>query len=98
VLIDSLRDVNEVDEQIFLEQFSYIESVLLKDPARVYIKMDTTSRAMYRSVVIKLSKKYKVKEKNVVTKCLKLAMKGNVDILYANHVGTYLLGKGYSIL
>lgn len=97
-LIDSLRRINEADEQKFLEKFSHIESVLSKDPSNIYSKMEPVSRGMYRSIIIKLSIKYNIKEEKIVKECLKLAIKGNDDLLNSNHVGTYLLGKGYPIL
>ena len=97
-LIDSLRGINEADEQIFIEKYSYVESVLSKDPAGVYTSMDSSSRGMYRSLIIKLSRKYKVMEDKVARECLKLAEEGNAEVSYPNHVGTYLLGKGYPIL
>lgn len=98
VLIDSLRGINEADEQAFIEKYSYLESVLLKDPADIYSLMDSTSRGMYRSVIIKLSKKYRIKEENIVRECLALAKEGNSKLLWDNHVGTYLLGNGYQVL
>lgn len=97
-LIDSLRGINEFDEQIFFERYSHIEAILSKDPDGVYKKMDPVSRSMYRSEIIKLSRKYDVEEDVIVKECLDLAIKGRDDLLNSHHVGTYLIGKGYILL
>lgn len=97
-LIDSLRGINEIDEQVFLEKYSYIESVLSKDPDGVYSGMDPVSKSMYRAEIITLSRKYKVNEEQIVKECLKLAVNGRNDLLNSHHVGTYLIGRGYDLL
>ncbi|MBK5201873.1 MAG: hypothetical protein JJE21_10165, partial [Spirochaetaceae bacterium] len=98
VLIGSLRAINELDYEQFFEELSYIDSILANDPAEVYSKMDSNSRSMYRSIIIKMSKKYNVKEEIIAYDCLKLATRGRKDLANSTHVGYYLLGKGYQLL
>lgn len=75
-LIVSLRDINEVDEEKFFEQYSCLEQVLSQDPDDVYNKMDLESRGMYRGVIVKLSLRYRLMEEKIAKDCLELAVQG----------------------
>ncbi|MDF2804483.1 MAG: conserved rane protein of unknown function, partial [Anaerocolumna sp.] len=97
-LIVSLREINEVDEEKFFEEFSILEHILSKDPDGVYTKMDTESRGIYRGEIVKLSLKYKIAEEKIAEDCLKLAMEGREDLNCSHHVGAYLLENGHAIL
>ncbi|WP_159441959.1 glucoamylase family protein [Clostridium sp. Marseille-P2415] len=97
-LIVSLRDINEVDEEKFFEEYSCLEQILSQDPAGVYSKMDLEARGIYREVIVKLSLRYRLMEEKIAKDCLELAMKGREDLHCSHHVGAYLLGKGYPIL
>lgn len=97
-LIVSLRQINEVDEEKFFEEFSTLEHILSKDPAKVYAKMDAESRGIYRGEIVKLSLKYKIDEEKIAKDCLDLAILGRDDLNCSHHVGAYLLEKGRSIL
>lgn len=97
-LIVGLRDINEVDEEKFFEENSYLEQILSKDPDGVYSKMDLEARGMYRGVIVKLSHRYRLKEEKIAGDCLELAIEGREDLHCSHHVGAYLLGKGYPIL
>lgn len=97
-LIVSLREINEVDEEKFFEEFSLLEYILSKDPDGVYPKMDSESRGIYRGEIVKLSLKYKIDEGKIAEDCLELAREGREDLNCSHHVGAYLLGKGFPIL
>ncbi len=97
-LIVSLRDINEVDEEKFFEEYSCLEQILSQDPDGVYQKMDLESRGMYRGVIVKLSLRYRLMEEKIAKDCLELAIQGREDLHCSHHVGAYLLGKGYPIL
>lgn len=97
-LIVSLRDINEVDEEKFFEEYSCLEQILSQDPDGVYKKMDPESRGMYRGVIVKLSLRYRLAEEKIAKDCLELAVQGRKDLHCSHHVGAYLLGKGYPIL
>ena len=97
-LIVSLRDMNEVDEETFFENYSCLEQILSQDPEGVYSKMDLESRGMYRGVIVKLSLCHRLLEEKIAKDCLELAVQGREDLHCSHHVGTYLLGKGYPIL
>lgn len=97
-LIVSLRDINEMDEEKFFEEYSCLEQILSRDPDGVYKKMDLESRGMYRGVIVKLSLRYRLTEEKIAKDCLELAVQGRKDLHGSHHVGTYLLGKGYPIL
>jgi len=97
-LIVSLREINEVDEEKFFDEFSLLECILSKDPDGVYSKMDSESRGMYRGVIVKLSLKHHIEEGTIAETCLELAQKGREGLGCSHHVGAYLLGKGFPIL
>ncbi len=97
-LIVSLREINEVDEEEFFEEFSTLERILSKDPDGVYTKMDSESRGIYRGEIVKLSLKYKIDEDKIAEDCLELAIEGREDLNCSHHVGAYLLEKGHAIL
>lgn len=97
-LIVSLRDMNEVDEEKFFEQYSSLEKILSSDPVGIYGKMDPEARGMYREVIVKLSLKYRIGEEKIAAACLELANEGNENLHQSHHVGAYLLGSGYSLL
>ncbi|TQI66937.1 putative glucoamylase [Clostridium sp. KNHs216] len=97
-LIVSLRDINEVDEEKFFEEYSCLEQILSQDPDGIYQKMDLESRGMYRGVIVKLSLRYHLMEEKIARDCLELAVRGREDLHCSHHVGAYLLGKGYPVL
>lgn len=97
-LIVSLREINEVDDEKFFEEFSVLERILSKDPDDVYTKMDSESRGIYRGEIVKLSLKYKIDEDKIAEDCLELAIEGREDLNCSHHVGAYLIEKGNAIL
>ncbi|MDD4111572.1 MAG: glucoamylase family protein, partial [Herbinix sp.] len=97
-LIISLRDINEMDEEKFFEEYSYLEQILSQDPDAVYSKMDLEAKGVYRGIIVQLSHRYKIREEKIGRDCLELAIEGREDIHCSHHVGAYLLGKGYPIL
>lgn len=97
-LIVSLWEINQLDEEKLFEKLSIVEHVLSRDPAEVYSNMDSESRALYRSIVGKLALRYDVPEVKVANMCLNLAYEKSNKVYCNNHVGAYLVGKGYPLL
>lgn len=97
-LIISLREINQIDEEQLFENLSKLEEILSRDPAGTYSKMDSDSRSYYRQSAEKLALKYGMDDDEVGKLCLELAESEREDLNYSNHVGTYLVGKGYPIL
>jgi hypothetical protein len=97
-LIVSLREINEVDDEKFFEEFSNLERILSKDPAGVYGTMDSESRGIYRGEIVKLSHKYKIDEVEIAEACLELAVEGTDGLNCSHHVGAYLIEKGFPLL
>ena len=97
-LIVGLRDINEVDEEKFFEEYSCLENILSQDPDGIYSKMDLEARGMYRGIIVKLSLRYRLMEEKIARDCLELAINGREDLHCSHHVGAYLVGKGYPIL
>lgn len=97
-LIVSLRYINEIDEEKFFVNYSYLEKILSKDPDGIYTNMDLESRGMYRGIIVKLSLRYGLLEEKIAKDCLELATIGREDLHCSHHVGAYLIGKGYRVL
>jgi cyclic beta-1,2-glucan synthetase len=97
-LTTSLKEISLMDEEKYFEALSKLEELLSKDPAGIYSKMDADSRSYYRQTAEKLALKYGMEDSEIGEVCLGLAEKGREDLNNSNHVGTYLVGKGFSIL
>jgi cyclic beta-1,2-glucan synthetase len=96
--IESLREINQIDDEKLCEVLSVLNNILMKDPSDIYPKMDSESRGFYRAIIEKLSYKHKILEESIAEECLNLAKEGNNDLDCSHHVGTYIIGKGFPIL
>jgi len=94
--IGSLRSLNAMDWNEFVESMSHVQQILSNDPGRIYGKMDFSTRDQYRHVVEKIAKNCQHSESEVARRALELAQEGVVgqgDMRKA-HVGFYLVGDG----
>lgn len=96
--IESLREINQIDDEMLCEELSVLEHILAEDPSGIYPKMDSESKSFYRSVIEKISFKHNTLERTIAQECLSLAEQGSDDLDCSHHVGTYLIGKGLPIL
>lgn len=98
--ISSIRNLSGVNWKDSFESLSYVEQILRKDPAEVYLKMDFESRDNYRHSLEMLARKAKVGEAFVAKKVIECANelkeKGGED--YQSHVGYYLIDDGVKYL
>ncbi|HEV2694884.1 MAG TPA: glucoamylase family protein [Verrucomicrobiae bacterium] len=98
--IGSLRFLDSMDWQEFVEEQSVVEQKLRTDPAGVYVKMDFATRDLYRHTVERIARRSKMSELEVAACAVELAQKddgrgGKGPV----HVGFYLAGsKGVKIL
>ncbi|NLD32506.1 MAG: hypothetical protein GX662_09695, partial [Trichococcus flocculiformis] len=99
-LIISLKEIRELNWEEAFRNVSKLEETLASDPAGVYSQTDENTRGRYRLVAEKLATHYRLRESTVAKKALELATTVHEDPLLtqANHVGTYLVGNGYSKL
>jgi hypothetical protein len=95
-LIVSLREINEVDEEKFFEEYSCLEQILSQDPDGVYSKMDLEARGMYRGVIVKLSLRYRLMEEKIAKDCLELAVQGRGGFALFSSCGSLSFGQGLS--
>lgn len=95
-LIVSMRIVNELEGESLFENLSILEKMLKGDPAGVYSLMEPDSKGIYRGVIEKLALKHGIDEKDACRHVLELAGEGDKGLNNSNHVGTYLIGKGYN--
>lgn len=99
--IASLRFLSAMDWKVFVESLSQVETILRKDPAAVYGKMDFATRDRYRHAVEFLARHSQLSEAGVAQSAIDLAadgvrQKGLED--RTAHVGFYLIDKGLSTL
>ncbi len=95
--IASLRFLESMNWQDFVERKSIVEQTLLKDPAGVYGKMDFATRDLYRHIVEKLAKRSSLSEADIAKSAIKLAqeaMHSNGRDMQQTHVGYYLIDHG----
>jgi cyclic beta-1,2-glucan synthetase len=100
-IITSLQSIGELPWRELTESLSILDSILRRDPARVYQKMDLNTREMYRGVVERIATCSSTSEPAVATLAIELASAGarpgEIDEI-RNHVGWYLEGPGLSLL
>lgn len=72
--IQSLRFINIFNWMDFVENLSYTESILRKDPSGIYVLQDFDSRDACRHVVEGIAHHNKINEQQVATAALKLAI------------------------
>ncbi|HEU4431890.1 MAG TPA: glucoamylase family protein [Pyrinomonadaceae bacterium] len=98
-IITSMRLLSTLDWNDFFEKVSLIESLLAKDPAGVYARMEFASRDRYRHVIERISKRTRAKELDVAQAALDFA--GNAKAPNEEpekHVGYYLIDTGVTTL
>jgi cellobiose phosphorylase len=98
--IGSLRALSAIDWREFVETMSLVENTLRLDPAGVYHGMDFATRDQYRHVVEDLAKRSEASEPEVARAAVELARTSQQthEDLRTDHVGFYLLDKGFAQL
>lgn len=105
--VTSLRALNAISWDEAQESLSAVHGVLSQDPAKIYRRMDWSSRCMYRARVAKLARLARTSELAVARRALSLAGEGFKDAvsnpgeapvdspeLITGHVGYYLIDDG----
>ncbi|MGA2248317.1 MAG: glucoamylase family protein, partial [Verrucomicrobiota bacterium] len=97
--IGSLRFLDSMDWQDFVEAQSKVEQTLRTDPAKIYSSMDFTTRDLYRHTVERVARHSNKTEFEVAALAIGLAQK-NLDHpdVRLKHVGFFLTGRGLKIL
>ncbi|MGA2868772.1 MAG: cyclic beta 1-2 glucan synthetase, partial [Verrucomicrobiota bacterium] len=97
--ICSLRFLDAMDWQDFVEAQSLVEQTLLTDPAKIYAQMDFATRDSYRHAVEGIARHSGKTEYEIASLVVGLAQK---HVVHADdrlaHVGFFLTGKGLKIL
>ncbi len=95
--IASLRFLESMNWQDFVESKSIVEQTLRQDPTGTYANMDFATRDHYRHVIEKMAKHTRLPEARLAQLAIKLAqdaMHSNGRDLQAGHVGYYLIDDG----
>ncbi len=99
--IASLRFLESIDWQKFVEEKSIVEQTLLQDPSGIYGKMDFSTRDRYRHVLEKISKRTRLSEVEIAQEAVKLAQRSIDEQSQDNreaHVGFYIIDRGITRL
>lgn len=91
--VGSLRFLDDMNWQKFVESSSIVEDILKQDPTQVYSLMDFTTRDHYRHRVEGIAKESGISEELVARKLLSLAQ-DYPDDHRRGHVGYYLIDEG----
>ncbi|HEX2938865.1 MAG TPA: hypothetical protein VHO66_08100, partial [Ruminiclostridium sp.] len=87
--VKTLNFLNTFDFSQIVERQSRLESVLSRDPAGIYPKMDERTRALYRTHIAKMARRRGIAETQAARQILELAEKGKTE--RERHVGHYIL-------
>lgn len=94
-LITSLKTNSAMDWEKFFLRLSLLDRVLEEDPGGVYGRMDRVSKARYRAVIEKLSRRYRKSETEVGHLAVLLADQAREEGEKRSHVGYYLIHQGF---
>lgn len=92
--IISLKETLRVNFLSLFEQINGVEEILKKDPARVYSKMDYTTKDKYRNEIKKLSEETKISEIYIANKIIELSNRYTEEENKKGHIGYYLISDG----
>ncbi|MDB5491259.1 MAG: NdvB [Micavibrio sp.] len=90
--VGSLRFLDTMNWQKFVEAMSVVEQILYNDPARAYEKMDFATRDFYRHAIEKIAKTAGCSEESIARMAVDAAM-ANSDDPRVGHVGFHLVDR-----
>jgi cellobiose phosphorylase len=99
--INSLRLLDAIDWEEFVETLSAVEQTLRTDPAGIYNKMDFRSRDTYRHAVERIARSSPVAEWDVAAQAVEFARQHASNAANdprVSHVGFFLVDEGLSQL
>jgi cellobiose phosphorylase len=99
--INSLRMLDAINWEEFVETLSVVEQTLREDPAGTYGTMDFRSRDAYRHAVERIAKGSPVAEWDVAAQAIELARRHSSAAAKdprVSHVGFFLVDEGVSLL
>ncbi len=74
----SIRDISRMNMLTIFKEINVVENILNKDPAKVYPKMDFSSKDYYRNKISEIAEKTKISEIFIAEEILKLC-KNNIS-------------------
>lgn len=90
--VGSLRFLDTMNWQKFVEAMSIVEQILYNDPAQAYGKMDFSTRDRYRHAIEKIAKAAGYSEESVARMAVDAAT-AHADDTRTGHVGFYLVDQ-----
>ena len=91
--IASLGVIQTIEWRDIVDRISLVETILGRDPAKVYARMDFDTRDRYRHIVEELAEGSKVPEAQVAEEVVTLSKQPSADGR-RRHVGYWLIGDG----
>ena len=91
-IIGSLHWINQVRWDHISEEINVVDSILAKDPAKIFSLIERESKNSYRSTIVRIAERVSVHETEVARSALNLALKASSKNTLVNmsHVGYYL--------
>lgn len=99
--ISSLRFIDIMDWEDFVESLSVVEHILREDPTATYAIQDFTTRDKYRHVIEDVARGCEQSEWDVAREAIKLAVNAAAQLSVADrsaHIGYYLIDSGRHLL
>lgn len=95
----SIKAISRMDIANVFKKVNIVEKILCQDPAKVYDKMDNSTKSYYRSKIQELSKSAKLSEVYIAEQAINLCKEKaqNAELKHNprnTHVGYYLIDKG----
>ena len=104
-LVQSLRELVNLEWKEFFERTAETEAILRNDPQGGYTQMDFESREAYRAVIVDLAEQTLISEQEVAQRAVDLARQAaNTEYAHERvkerraHIGYYLMGAGKGAL
>ena len=95
--ITSIKKIQRINFLEIFEKINGVEEILRQDPARVYEKMDYTSKELYREKIKEISRKTKISEIYIAKTVLELAKEKKIGAK-ESHIGYYLMEENVDII
>jgi cyclic beta-1,2-glucan synthetase len=103
--VRSLRDITQTSWKDVLEPLILLDTILRRDPAGSYPRMDFESRNLYRNELSRIAGRSDLAEMDVAREALQLAEQALARTyrdprskLRQSHIGYYLIGEGRALL
>jgi len=94
-IIESLHWIAQTRWDDIVQEINVVDTILSRDPAGIYSKMDIESAMEYRKAIVRIAERAAIHEAEVAKIAVRLASSNDASLSMAKkHVGYYLVDKG----